>query len=367
MRQAAWFLILFAAAFTCAFGFVKWRASQAEKPAAQVAVATTSSSAEPPTDAPEGMVWIPGGEFVMGTNSDLGKPEEKPAHRVRVDGYWIDATEVTNAEFAKFVEATGHKTTAEIAPKLEEIMKQVRPGTPQPAPEVLVPGGMVFTPLDQDVSLNDHTQWWSWTPGADWKHPAGPESSIEGLENHPVVQISWDDAVAYARWAGKRLPTEAEWEFAARGGLAEKPYAWGDEPLTPKRANIWQGSFPRENTKEDGFDRTAPVKSFPANGFGLYDMSGNVWEWCSDWYDRDLYKKRRGLGVAVNPQGPADPVTDAQHFAPERVQRGGSFLCCDQYCTRYRPSARHGTTPDSGMSHLGFRCVKDRANDARSN
>ncbi len=370
MRNAAWLILLFAAAFGGVFGVVKWREgaatpktaiasddrdSKVSAPATHKAPAKVTTEA--PTEAPDGMVWIPGGEFVMGTNDQEAWPEERPAHRVRVDGFFIDAAEVTNEEFAKFVEATGYQTTAERAPTLEEIMKQVPPGTPPPPPEKLVAGSLVFTPTESAVRLDDFRQWWRWTPGADWRHPEGPGSDIQGRAQHPVVQVSWDDAVAYAQWAGKRLPTEAEWEFASRGGLQEKPFTWGDEPLTPQRANIWQGSFPFENSEEDGFYRTAPVKTFPANGYGLHDMAGNVWEWCSDWYDRGLYKKRRDLGVAVNPQGPADPVTDGHNFAPQRVQRGGSFLCCDQYCSRYRPSARHGSTPDSGMSHVGFRCV----------
>ena len=231
----------------------------------------------------------------MGTDSDLGWPDEKPAHRVRVDGFWMDEHEVTNAQFRAFVEATGYVTTAEKAPRLEEVMAQLPPGSPPPPKENLVPGSLVFTPPAGRVNLDDVSQWWAWTPGANWQHPEGPGSSIEGKDDHPVVHVSWDDAVAYARWASKRLPTEAEWEFAARGGLDGQPYVWGNERPsdTQIHANIWQGEFPRQNTVKDGFARTAPVQSFLPNGYGLYDMAGNVWEWCADWYQRDLYRQRR--------------------------------------------------------------------------
>ncbi len=310
--------------------------------------------------APRGMIWVPGGEFVMGTDSETAWPEERPAHRVRVDGFWMDEHEVTNAEFAAFVKATGYITTAERAPSAEEILRQSPPGTPAPPPELLVPGSLVFTPPDRPVPLDDYSQWWKWTPGASWKHPDGPDSTIEGKDAYPVVHVSWDDAAAYARWAGKRLPTEAEWERAARGGLESKPYVWGDQAPSDNRAiyaNIWQGEFPNRNATRDGFAGVAPVKSFPPNGYGLYDMAGNVWEWCADWYQRDLYQSRAGQGVVINPAGPERSSDPANPFEPHRVQRGGSFLCSDDYCTRYRPSARQGGAPDTGMSHVGFRCV----------
>jgi formylglycine-generating enzyme required for sulfatase activity len=325
---------------------------------------------QPPKDAPPGMAWIPGGEFTMGSDSArLAWPDEKPAHRVRVDPFWMDATEVTNAEFKKFVDATGYVTTAEKKPTADEILKQSPPGTPAPDPKDLVPGSLVFTPPSEAVQLDNYAQWWQWTHGASWQHPEGPKSNLDGRENHPVVQLSWDDAAAYAKWAGKRLPTEAEWEFAARGGLDNKPYAWGDErpDSTHIFANIWQGDFPHRNTKADGFVRTAPVKSFKPNGYGLYDMAGNVWEWCNDWYDRDLYRRRAGKGVADNPTGPERSFNPAQPHTPQRVQKGGSFLCSDQYCTRYRPSARHGGAVDTGMSHVGFRCVMTPRKDSQPN
>lgn len=327
----------------------------------QAPIKVSPSNEAPPT----GMAWIPGGEFVMGTDSQQAWPDEKPAHPVRVDGFWIDEHEVTNAEFRAFVDATHYVTTAEKAPTLEEIMSQSPPGTPPPPKESLVAGSLVFSPPTGKVKLDDFSRWWAWTPGADWRHPEGPDSNLEGREQHPVVHVSWDDANAYARWAGKRLPTEAEWEFAARGGLVGEPYAWGDEPPsdTHALANIWQGEFPHLNNQADGYARTAPVKSFPPNGYGLYDVAGNVWEWCADWYQRDLYRSRSGPGQGLvdNPAGPERSHDPARPFVPQRVQRGGSFLCNDSYCSRYRPSARHGCSPDSGMSHVGFRCARSAA------
>jgi formylglycine-generating enzyme required for sulfatase activity len=341
-------LILALAAFAVAYGATAyWRAGHADR------------AARPPSAAPPGMVWVPGGEFMMGTDSELGWPDEKPAHPVRVDGFWMDATEVTNAQFREFVEATGYVTTAEKIPTVEEIMSQVPPGTPEPAPEMLVAGSLVFTSPDGPVTLDDFSQWWSWMPGANWRHPEGPDSTLAGRDNHPVAHVSWFDAMAYAKWAGKRLPTEAEWERAARAGLPRMDYCWGNNPPNDQhpQANIWQGEFPAKNTEIDGFSRTAPVKSFPPNGYGLYDMAGNLWEWCGDWYDRTLHERLAEQGVAVNPTGPEQTIDPRQPFTTLRVQKGGSFLCHESYCLRYRPSARHGGAPDTGMSHVGFRCV----------
>jgi formylglycine-generating enzyme required for sulfatase activity len=309
------------------------------------------------------MVWVPGGQFEMGTDDADSFPVERPAHEVIVDGFWMDETEVTNARFREFVEATGYVTTAERPPDWEELKQQLPPGTPKPADEMLVAGSMVFTPPQERVSLRDYSAWWSWVPGASWVHPEGPGSSLEGRDDHPVVHISWDDARAFARWAGKRLPTEAEWEFAARGGLAAKRYVWGDEPPSEAKpqCNIWQGQFPHKNTQADGFVRTAPVMSFPPNGYGLFDMAGNVWEWCSDWYRPDTYRlqiEESPDRVIDNPAGPSSSFDPDEPHAKKRVHRGGSFLCNDSYCSNYRPSGRRGTTPDSSMSHIGLRCVK---------
>jgi sulfatase modifying factor 1 len=331
-------------------------------------VAVTASLAEEPNranrDGPPGMVWIRGGEFTMGTSDPTAWNTEKPPHRVRVDGFWMDATEVTNAQFRAFVEATGYKTVAERPVDWNELRKQVPPGTPKPPDEQLQPGALVFTPPDHSVPLNDVSGWWTWTTGADWRHPEGPGSTIASREDHPVVHVAWEDAVAYAVWAGKRLPTEAEWEYAARGGLDGKRFIWGDEETTDAnpRCNIWQGEFPWKNTLKDRFARTAPVKSFAPNGYGLFDMAGNVWEWCSDQFRADDYSRlvaRQHGEPVVNPTGPADSwdPNEAIESTPKRVIRGGSYLCHKSYCESYRPSARRGLTPDTGMAHVGFRCV----------
>lgn len=306
-------------------------------------------SSNPPPEPPPGMVYIPGGEFTMGTRPDVGWNEEKPTHRVRVRGFFLDETEVTNEQFSRFVAATGYVTTAEKPWEVKE-KKQSFP-----------PGALVFTRPGESVDLKDGTRWWKWVTGAYWKHPNGPGSDLEGKQQYPVVHVSWEDARAYANWAGKRLPTEAEWERAARGGVENQLYTWGnDPPGTGGKwlANTWQGSFPNQNTREDGFEGAAPVKSFPPNGYGLYDMSGNVWEWCNDWYDPQLYLTRVGQLVTVNPTGPSEPSLFPPTFEPQRVQRGGSFLCHDSYCERYRISARHGNSPETGTCHTGFRCAK---------
>lgn len=315
------------------------------------------------TDAPPGMVWIHSGEFVMGTDDPHSMPNERPAHRVRVDGFWMDETPVTNAQFRKFVEATGYVTTAEKPVDWEELKKQVPPGTPKPADELLKPGSLVFTPPKGPVNLRDMSNWWTWTSGADWKHPQGPASSIEGMDEYPVVQVSWEDAVAYAKWAGKRLPTEAEWEYASRGGAKTNTrYLWGEEFKKNGKflANTFTGQFPFDNTAEDGFAGTSPVRAFAPNGFGLYDMAGNVWNWCADIYRADTNAQLARSGdVVANPPGPQETFdpTRALPGSIERVIKGGSFLCHSSYCESYRPTARRGTPPDTGSGHVGFRCV----------
>jgi formylglycine-generating enzyme required for sulfatase activity len=263
----------------------------------------------------------------------------------------MDQTTVTNEQFAAFVRATGFVTLAEKKPDPRQY--------PNASEDQLVPGSLVFTSPKHAVPLHvpeAYRQWWQFVPGASWKHPEGPDSNLSGREKHPVVHVCWDDAMAYAKWAGKRLPTEAEFEYAARGKLTQMPYVWGREfrPDGKCMANTWQGRFPFENTREDGWERTAPVASFPPNGFGLYDMAGNVWQWCADWYRYDYYahSPRR------NPQGPADSLDPREPTLPKRVQRGGSFLCSDQYCSRYMPGGRGTGAVDTGQSHVGFRCVR---------
>jgi formylglycine-generating enzyme len=316
-----------------------------------------------PTPFPKGMAWIPGGEFSMGANDppdmdDVGMKATKdarPIHRVYVDGFFMDKTDVTNAQFGEFAKATGYVTVAERKPRAEDF-----PGAP---PENLVAGGVVFSPPDHPVALNDHLQWWSYVPGANWRHPSGPKSNIQNKGNYPVVQIAYEDAQAYAKWSGKRLPTEAEWEFAARGGMAGKPFVWGDEfrPKGKWMANTHQGHFPYKDTGEDGFIGISPVEQYPPNPYGLYDMAGNVWQWTSDWYRPDYYQQLASAdSVARNPQGPENPFDPAEPDQPKKVHRGGSFLCTDQYCSRYIVGTRGKGEVSTGTNHLGFRCVMSR-------
>lgn len=302
---------------------------------------------EPP---PGGMVWIEGGTFAMGSTQPGARADERPVRTVSVSGFWIDRTEVTNAQFRKFVEATGYVTTAERAPTREEIMAQLPAGSPEPAPEVLVPGSLVF-----DMPTGGKPGGWRWAAGVHWRNPSGTGETAP--DDHPVVHVSFDDAQAYAAWAGKRLPTEAEFEFAARGGLEGRHYGWGDElhPGGRHMANDWQGTFPMENTGSDGFVRTAPVGSFPPNGYGLVDMAGNVWEWCGDWYHFRAYSMTEK--TVRDPQGPEMSFDPQEPTVPKHVVRGGSYLCSENYCTGYRPSARMKTSPDTGLCHTGFRCV----------
>ena len=306
----------------------------------------------------EGMVLIPAGTLIMGGDNDQASSNEFPKHEVAMEAFLMEATEVTNQDFLSFVEETGYITVAERAIDWDELKIQLPPDTPQPPDSVLLPGALVFTPNNQISGYNDVSQWWRWQIGANWRHPAGPESDIAEIMDHPVVQISWEDAQAYAVWAGRRLPTESEWEWAARGGLENKIYPWGDESIesgSPK-ANFYQGLFPVSNTAQDGHVGTAPVKSYEPNGYGLYDMAGNVWEWCADWYDVSFYSKKKDVQGNLTPDRAFNPQMPYQQ---EKVIRGGSFLCNDDYCSGYRNARRMGSTTDTGLNHTGFRCVKD--------
>jgi len=289
----------------------------------------------------------------MGSDAPTSSPAERPIHPVYVDGFFMDVHTVTNSRFRKFVEATGYVTIAERAPDAAELLRQAPPGTPPPDPKLLVPGSLVFTPSTHTVNLQDWSQWWQWVPGADWRHPDGPGSSIQGKDEHPVVHIAWPDAVAYTKWAGRRLPTEAEWEFAARGGQKNTEHTWGDEPYDPEhpQASIYDGVFPTHAAAPK------PVGSHAANPYGLFDMSGNVWQWTLDWYRPDTYERDHARGVVSNPTGPADGLDRRDGFLATRALRGGSFLCSDSYCRGYRISARSPGDPQSGASHIGFRTV----------
>lgn len=319
------------------------------------------SQADAPHD--DNMVWLEGGEFMMGSDETEVYPAEKPAVHHTVSGFWMDRTEVTNAQYKAFVEATAYITLAERKPLWEDLQKQLPPGTPKPDESLLQPGSLVFIPPHHPVSTDDYSQWWTWVNGANWKNPEGPDSNLEGRWDHPVIHIAYEDAIAYADWAGKRLPTEAEWEFAAKAGKIGQRYAWGNElhPNGKFMANTFQGTFPHGNEGKDGFMGTSAVKSFPPNELELYDLIGNVWEITSDWYDAIKYERMAGnapkldsgMNQCYNPNNP---------FAQERVIKGGSFLCAENYCVNYRPTARQGHSYDSGSSNVGFRCVKDGVN-----
>jgi formylglycine-generating enzyme required for sulfatase activity len=314
----------------------------------------SARSAAPAVELHRGMVRIAGGTFRMG--SDRHYPEEAPVHRVTVDGFWMDRTPVTNRQFRTFVDATGYVTFAEIPPDPKDY--------PGALPHMLEPGSLVFTPPKPPVDLRDWSQWWAFEFGADWRHPYGPQSSIGGLDDHPVVHVAYKDAAAYAEWAGKELPTEAEWEFAARGGQDGAEFAWGDA-FTPggrQMANTWQGAFPHQNLALDGYERTSPVTAFPANGYGLHDMIGNVWEWTTDWYSpRHEGEAEKACCIPANPRGgPQEASYDPRLpniRIPRKVLKGGSHLCAPNYCRRYRPAARHPEPVDTSTSHVGFRCV----------
>ena len=311
---------------------------------------------------PEGMVWISGGTFLQGAvaHDKMAMKHEKPQHSVTVDGFFMDITEVTNAQFSKFVQETGYVTVAERPIDWEEMKKQLPEGTPKPHDSIMQPGSLMFKKTKETVpNLYDFSQWWRWVIGVNWKHPSGPDSNLKGKENHPVVHISYEDAQAYCKWANRRLPTEAEWEFAARSTNNNTIYFWGDaRDELSKKANSWEGEFPVYNTLQDGFERTAPVKSYPPNKFGLYDMAGNVWEFTSDWYNLDYYDKLAATkSITINPKGADKAYNPSNPYLQEKIIKGGSFLCSDSYCASYRVSSRMGTSMDSSAEHVGFRTV----------
>ena len=342
---------------------VKTTEKRIEKPV-QVEKVNTPLVVSPPEDSttPEGMVWIAGGTFLQGAvaHDKMAMEHEKPAFKVAVDGFYMDVTEVTNAQFAKFVKETGYITTAEREIDWEEMKRQVPEGTPKPHDSILQPGSLTFKKAKVSVpNLYDFSQWWRWTIGASWQHPNGPDSDIKGKDNYPVVQVTFEDAMAYCEWSGRRLPTEAEWELAARGGSNGTTYFWGDDAsVLDEKANTWEGEFPVQNTKGDGFELRAPVKSYAANAYGLYDMAGNVWEWTSDWYNTNYYKESTISNKTLrNPQGAGTPYTANNPYAKEKVIKGGSFLCSASYCASYRVSAKMGSSTDSSLEHTGFRTV----------
>ncbi len=312
-------------------------------------------------EIPEGKIWIPGGEFYQGAmdTDSLAMNHEYPKHKVIVDGFLIDINEVTNKQFSEFVKETGYVTVAERKIDWDEIKKQLLENTSKPHDSILQPGALIFKRSEKSVpNLFDFSQWWTWKIGANWKHPNGPESSIEGKEDYPVVHIAYEDAEAYCEWEGSRLPTEAEWEYASRGGTNSIVFTWGNnKDQLSSFANTWEGEFPVDNTEKDGFVSRAPVRSYPKNRFGLYDMAGNVWEWTSDWYNTKYYEELHHKGIAKNPKGAIEPFNQNNPLAREKVIKGGSFLCSDSYCASYRISARMGTSLDTGTEHLGFRTV----------
>ena len=332
------------------------RNAELEKEIAQLQI-------NPPANlkAPPGMVWIPGGTFDQGAvpGDPHAMTHEKPNHLVGVDGFFMDMHEVTNAQFAQFVKETGYVTVAERPVVWEELKKQLPEGTEKPHDSIMQPGSLVFQMTSEAVSnLYDFSQWWKWKIGANWRNPKGPGTNLEGKENHPVVHIAFEDAQRYCEWAGRRLPTEAEWEYASRAGKKQEIHFWGNNSdKLSEMANSWNGEFPTSNSLQDGYLGTAPVGSFPSNGFGLYEMAGNVWEWTSDWYHSEYYGILAAGDITLNPKGPNEPYNSSNPYAREKVIKGGSFLCNETYCASYRNSSRMATSLDSSLEHLGFRTV----------
>jgi sulfatase modifying factor 1 len=326
-----------------------------------IAVLFAGCTDSKPENTPEGMVFIPSGNFIMGGKLDDASRDEYPNIEVKVSAFYMDATEVTNLQFSEFVKSTGYITVAEQALDWAELSKGLPAEAVKPPDSVLMPGSLVFKKTNGPVDMRAYDLWWQWKVGASWSHPYGPESSIDGRDNEPVVHIALADAKAYTKWAGKRLPTEAEWEWAAMGGLDNVVYPWGNElaSKSAEMANFWQGFFPYENTLLDGYEGLAPVKTYLPNGYGLYDMAGNVWEWCQDKYDSNSYQEALKADDIINPTGSEKYFDPNDPFSQKHVIRGGSYLCNDSYCSGYRVSRRMSTTADSGLSHLGFRCVKD--------
>ena len=322
----------------------------------------SSTSDMSSVDVPDGMVYIPAGTFEMGGKTSQAGQDELPRNKVSVSAFFMDKTEVTNAQFKRFIDATGYLTVAEKPIDWDKLKETLPPNVPKPADSLLKAGSLVFMKTKGPVDLNYESQWWQWVVGASWRQPEGPGSSIEDKMDHPVVHIAYDDAQAYAQWAEKRLPTEAEWEWAAMGGLDDPVYPWGNQSVSSAsdKANFWQGLFPFQNTEQDGYFGTAPVNAYPPNGYGLFDMAGNVWEWCQDKYNAQAYHFMATQGQLLeDPKGPEKSYDPAEPYAEKFVIRGGSYLCSDSYCSGYRVSRRMRSTRDSGLGHTGFRCVKD--------
>lgn len=339
--------------------FCSCKTNTQEKEKKHSSVSSSSTISHKNVEVPQGMVWVEGELYLMGTTQEEGMVGEYPKHEVKVDGFFIDLYEVTNREFKQFVDETGYVTTAEKKPDWEILKTQCPPGTPQPADSLLQAGSIVYFKTSHISNYQDYSQWWRYVYGANWQHPLGPKSTLDSLWEHPVVHISWYDAMAYAKWSGKDLPTEAEWELAA-GAAKNYKYPWGNASPDEKlpQSNFFQGNFPATNSKKDGFVRTSPKGSFPANPYGIYDLGGNVWEWCKDWHHAKYFQQCQQIGVVENPIGPTSSYDPNEPYTAKRVVKGGSFLCNDSYCSGYKLSRKMSMDPYSAADHTGFRCVK---------